>query len=51
MIHSQEEYEKAVEASNILFGGATSKRFANSTNRPCCRFSKESRNTKSPVRN
>ena len=24
MIHSQEEYEKAVEASNILFGGATS---------------------------
>ena len=23
-IHSQEEYEKAVEASNILFGGATS---------------------------
>lgn len=38
MIHSQEEYEKAVEASNILFGGATSKRFANSTNRPCCSF-------------
>ena len=24
MIHSREEYEKAVEASNILFGGATS---------------------------
>ncbi len=24
MIHSKEEYEKAVEASNILFGGATS---------------------------
>ena len=24
MIHSREEYEKALEASNILFGGATS---------------------------
>ena len=24
MIHSREEYEKAVEASSILFGGATS---------------------------
>ena len=24
MIHSEEEYEKAVEASQILFGGATS---------------------------
>ncbi len=24
MIHSKEEYEKAAEASNILFGGATS---------------------------
>ena len=24
MIHSREEYEKAVEASSILFGGSTS---------------------------
>lgn len=51
MIHSQEEYEKAVEASNILFGGATSEALRKLDEQTLLQVSKESRNTKSPVRN
>ena len=47
MIHSQEEYEKAVEASNILFGGATSEALRKLDEQTLL----QSRNTKSPVRN
>ncbi len=40
MIHSRGEYEKAVEASAILFGGSTAGRYAASTSRRCSRSSR-----------
>ena len=38
MVHSQEDYDAAVEASNILFGNATSEALKNWTKRPCLMY-------------